>query len=210
VMAMWTALSEVEDSRVAEIQVNFAPSLVRIVNFVAPNDFPRKFVYKACPFRLRDTGMLCLKSLEFGSKCGHQLPPIMRYRFLLRIAEAAYPTVMEPICAQIWDVGSLLLDCPADDFFTAPEIEQLLYLAEITQCCTRVSVSLTTKDGFIKIQHISFLYGRPSAKLPVSLRVLKGTQRSPIVIDSDHEPGSSTQVSSKKEKAVLAELRALV
>jgi hypothetical protein len=73
-----------------------------------------------------------------------------------------------------------------------------------------VSTSLSIKAGFINIQHISFLYGSPPARLPLALHLMKGTQMSLIIIDADHDTESSSQPSRKKEKSVIAELRALV
>ncbi|CAM6088052.1 unnamed protein product [Calypogeia fissa] len=67
-----TSLSDVHRCVLAKDTMFFGPLEVAIVNFVAPNPFPRKFVYRGCSHRT-DKGV-CKVSIEGPrpSLCKHE------------------------------------------------------------------------------------------------------------------------------------------
>lgn len=93
------SLSTVEECRLAGKSRTFPSMVVWLVNYVARNPHPRKFLYSACPYRM-DIGRTCAKSLELGPRCDHGLPGQPTYRFLVVIQDAVHVGV-PPIRAQM-------------------------------------------------------------------------------------------------------------
>ncbi|CAM6082296.1 unnamed protein product [Calypogeia fissa] len=154
-MVAWTSLAEVEDFRAAGKTVTFDPSLVWLVNYDAPNPYPRKFTYSSCPFRYK-SGRVCGKSLEFSPKCDHDLPASVSFRFHVQMIDAIYGGI-SPISAQVWDVGNSLFECSAVEFAERDELQQIDYAHSILHKSPRAKVRLSASNYEVKLLGITFM-----------------------------------------------------
>jgi hypothetical protein len=200
-MVSWTSLAEVEEMRSSGKSVVFAPASVLVVNFIAPNPYPRRFMYLSCPYRHK-SGKLCAKSLERGPKCDHSLQPVPAYRFHICISDAAH-SGGAPMSIQMWDVASILLHTSPSKFSMLSEVNQLLYLIEITQNFPKVKVWLSVSDFETKLHHLEFTEGRPHVPLP--------TPASPLTPASKSSRHDSKKVSSRShgKPSTLSAIQAL-
>lgn len=169
-MVCWTTLADVEQSRCRGKTETFPPAIAWVVNYVAPNPWPRKFIYSSCPHRYR-TGRICGKSLEYGPKCDHMVPGRHAFRFHIVICDAIHGAV-PPLTVQIWDCASILLGCTAHDLSLRSETQQVAFLQSVSQECFQVRINLSVADREVKVQHITLVDAHPVPILPPICTVL--------------------------------------
>lgn len=186
---------DVEQSRIDGEEQTFAPALVWIVNFAARNPYPRRFVYASCPERL-DSGCICRKLLEFGSKCGHALPSEPTFCFQVLLQDAVHGGV-PPVWAQIWETASKVLGVSAADFAVWSELEQLMYVMSITQAAPMVEICLAVKDFELTIQGLKFPHGRPPVHVPKAFNI-RGSPQTPNKTPISKNGGSASPSSLSK------------
>lgn len=121
----WTCLSEVDKSMGRGDHTIFPPTVVWIAKYGAPNPYPQKFVYQACPFRLPN-GRMCSKrgskSVHFSPCTNHDEAPVCKFCFVLIMFDAIHGGT-PPLHVN-------LLRCFLDDFSTWSEGQQLACLSE--------------------------------------------------------------------------------
>lgn len=204
IMVSWTSLAEVENSKNAGTAMKFDPAIVWVVNYVAPYPFPRKFVYGSCPER-DETGRVCGRSLEFGTRCGHTLPARPAFRFHLRLCDALHVGVA-PMTAHIWDTARILLNCSAPDFALRSELQQLRYMHEVTTRCLKVKIWLTTADRHVVVSHLTLLDTFPtSLTLPVPA-VPRGIAECPEVSQGSTSGYDGNSVGRSSKKSIIEAL----
>jgi hypothetical protein len=164
-MGGWTSLSEVEESRGNGDSCTFPAACVWIANFVAPNPYPRRFVYQACPERL-PSGRICSKSLEFGPCLKHDSPPIWKFRFQVVVFDAIHGGI-PPLHVNMWDAASVLLGCSPEEFSGWGQVEQVAILDAVMESTPRAEIVLRTTDKGVSVQHLALLDAR---RLPNPVR----------------------------------------
>lgn len=154
-MAPWTSLVEVEETRISGKSFSFPTTIVWAGNYVARSPYPRKFTYVACPYT-NDSGFPCGKSLEFGPRCGHDLPGIPKFRFELILFDAFYAGC-KPLRVNIWDSASIFVGRSAVQFSNLSEEFQIQTIQSVVHRCPKLGVTLVVEDREVNIQGFSFL-----------------------------------------------------
>ncbi|CAM6103377.1 unnamed protein product [Calypogeia fissa] len=156
-----TTLADLQCAILAEGSGWVGPITLHVVNFIASNPFPRKFVYRGCS--VRGKRGICKTSVEATSvkRCGHNSLAngtyLEYYCFQLVLMDPSLQSVygVPTMRVSIWDAARALLGMSAASFASLDEIAQFQYVQNTLKEAPYCNVSFRVVGGVVSIQELA-------------------------------------------------------
>ncbi|CAM6120292.1 unnamed protein product [Calypogeia fissa] len=206
-----TTLSDVHRVVLAKSSIFCGPIEVSVVNFVAPNAFPRNFFYRGCTEHCEDDS-ICKVSIEGPrpKQCLHNasgsrnIAEFFRFEVVL-MDESLMPLYGKPtIRACIWDAAWNLLHISAPTLAGMGALEQVLYVQDCFKHLPRCTVTIRVTNGAAHIQDLEIV--NTTSILPkLSERSINSTSGRPCIGSEPRgTPAARTPPATRLSKPVVS------
>lgn len=176
------SIRHVREAMEVRENVQLGPIRCFVVNFDAPQPYPKKFTYLACS-RLLGTNRPCSKAIEGPYKCDHN--SLERgtwedcYRFDVWVADGSIGPENPPLRIALFDAAkSLLLQKSAGDFSLQTEAVQVASVKGVIDKMPLVDVWIKVKEGRPTAETLSYVV--ESCNTPPTISTAGSKKKTPL------------------------------